>query len=33
MPDKVRFCRKWNRTFNGADVVELEVVDGADASP
>ena len=33
MPDKVRFCRKWNRTFNGADVVELEAVDGADASP
>ncbi len=33
MPDKVRFCRKWNRTFNGGDVVELKIVDGADASP
>lgn len=21
--DKVRFCRKWNRTFHGADVVDL----------
>lgn len=31
--DKVRFCRKWNRTFNGVDVVELEIIDGADASP
>lgn len=30
---KVRFCRKWNRTFNGVDVVELEIIDGADASP
>ena len=35
LPDKVRFCRKWNRTFNGADVVELiiEGEKGADASP
>ena len=24
---KVRFCRKRNRTFNGADVVVLEIVD------
>ncbi len=31
--DRVRFCRKWNRTFNGVDVVELEIIDGADASP
>lgn len=26
--DRVRFCRKWNRTFNGVDVVELEIIDG-----
>ena len=26
--DRVRFCRKWNRTFDGVDVVELEIIDG-----
>lgn len=33
--DKVRFCRKWNRTFNGADVVELLIEEekGAGSSP
>lgn len=25
--DRVRFCRKWNRTFNRVDAVELEVVE------
>lgn len=33
--DKVRFCRKWNRTFTGADVVELitEGEEGAASPP
>ena len=30
--DKVRFCRKWNRTFNGVDVVELEIIDGEEGA-
>lgn len=35
LPDKVRFCRKWNRTFTGADVVELitEGEEGAASPP
>ena len=32
MPDRVRFCRKWNRAFNGEDAVELEVVDGEEGA-
>ena len=29
---KVRFCRKWNRTFNGVEVVELEIIDGEEGA-
>lgn len=32
MPDRVRFCRKWNRIFNGVDVVELELIEGEEGA-
>ena len=35
LPDKLRFCRAWNRAFHGADVVNVAMVgeEGAEGKP